>query len=45
MSTVEHTGTSAADLHAEIAGDQKRAEQVAVARGAARRRSRTSSFA
>jgi NitT/TauT family transport system permease protein len=32
MSTVEQTGTSAADLHAEIAGDQKRAEQVASAR-------------
>ena len=32
MSTVGHTGASAADLQAEIAGDQKRAEQVAAAR-------------
>ena len=32
MSTVGHTGTSAADLQADIAGDQKRAEQVAAAR-------------
>ena len=32
MSTVGHTGASAADLQADIAGDQKRAEQVAAAR-------------
>jgi sulfonate transport system permease protein len=32
MSTVEHTGASAAGLQADIAGDQKRAEQVASAR-------------
>jgi sulfonate transport system permease protein len=32
MSTVGHTGASAADLQADIAGDQKRAEQVAAER-------------